>query len=1540
MDSDLPTLLTPPTLLSNTPTVPYAEPSEREGESLAPGQLLGDRYRIESLLGRGGMGEVWRAYDLKLRLEVALKSLHPKLFETEDALELLRDEVRAAREVTSPNVCRLYDLVEIGDLELVSMEYVDGATLHEYLKQHGPLELKEANEIASQLLAGLESVHEAGLVHRDIKPENVMLTRAGRVVLMDFGLTSPSGSGSIGGTPAYMPPEQARGEATDARADVFSTGMVLAEMLSADRGPDESSRQSSWRAVREEPPKLPESPWKSILARAVSVAAEPRFATAAELARALEEVAFRVEGVEHERPYPGLAPFQKEDAEFFFGREAEVEAVWKRLQQVHLLGLMGPSGSGKSSFINAGLIPATPDGWFCVRMSPSTDPFASLGRALLPELETDREALGLLSSLEGPELALEPLREKRAKHGELLVIVDQFEELFTQSSADEQRRFADLLGRAAVEADVHVLLSMRDDYLFECQPFEVLRPLFSELTPLGPPTGSSLRRAIVQPALRCGYRFEDEMVVEEMLHEVTKERAALPLIAFTAAQLWERRDKETGLLSRDAYEAIGGVGGALAQHAEATLQQIGQDHISNVRELFRNLVTADGTRASRERDELLSVFAEKGEAKGGQVPFFGVDETQESSAKKKVPVPLLPENEESVPLLSAERVLDALIDSRLLTSYEIPEREGRPGHQRVEIIHESLLTAWPRLMRWQMQDAEGAKLRGELRHQSQLWDEKDRPDDLLWTGTAYQEFLIWLERYPGGLTTIEEEYARAMTAHAERQRRRRRFAITAAFGILLLILGVITYLGWRADLERRRAEAQARRAEAAKLLALAQLRAEVDPTEALAFTTASLELADTSEARYFALRTLWETPVAFERISEAEANNELAFSPNGNRLVTFGNSDEMQVLSLEGGAPLVLSGHGSVSLQARNAEWLSDDLLATINRQEGRARIWSLPGGELVQELEESGAAAWTARNGDLFTEVFDTDEETGHELYHLRRWRMQDGEVEELGTVDMTALGLGYDTWSWFDRHGEGWISPKGKNLRVRPLPIREDVPDRLVAPHENPFFPASYPPDDSNGFWTRDLVTGDLSLWDLSRAGAKSVRLVSRPEGLEEEDPVRIEASGRWISSVTRQIRLWDLDSWSGARPLRLRRAGPWEYSTATVHPGGGVVAAVTRGRTHLTFWPLRDDLPRVVEGYDRDPSQPLAFSPEGMWLATISWDGVQLLPLPGSTATEARILSLSGAAQIAAELAFDPRGSYLCLVGLSDSVGIVPVDGRPASRLDGLSKDSITTAVAVSPSGALVASAPWRLGPWKLKIWNLENGERRLFDLPEGKYASKMERSGAIHNLAFSGESTLYSGGVGGVRRWDLATGTHELVFTSQDDSLARMAMAADGRSAVIGEQRVEEASERRNGVLKFLDLDTGEVRELPAFGEGSHSFVIDSSGTVLATCDDDGIIQVGRVSEEGPHLLLGHEGAVTDLAISPDGRWVASRGQDHTLRLWPVPDLDQPALHTLPHDELIAKLKSLTNLRAVRDPESSTGWSIELGPFPGWDDVPTW
>jgi hypothetical protein len=786
---------------------PPPEPAPR----FAPWQVLGDRYRVKGLLGRGGIGEVWHAFDLRLCVDVALKALRLERFEGKNDLEVLRREVRAAREVISANVCRIFDLVVVDGQELVSMEYIDGVTLRKRLRSGGPLELRDASEIAAQFLAGLDAIHRAGLVHRDIKPDNVMITRVGRVVVMDFGIAKPVAegkSGTIVGTPAYMSPEHLRGEAPEARSDLFSAGVVLAEMLGVEGRLDSTACEALWRGVREEPPTLPDSPWRSVLLKAVASDPKNRYPSARALGRALEEVTLRVAVADDRRPYPGLMSFTEEYAEFFFGREAEVEEVWKKLQQPHLQGLIGPSGAGKSSFLRAGLLPAMPEGWRSVVCTPGSRPFMNLARALMPQLSGDVDAMKQLLRFNDPDVAVAVMNDWRRSHAGGLVIIDQFEELFTQTPSETRARFADLLGRLVLEADVLVLLSMRDDFLFRCHQFPALRPVLSDLTLLGPPTGSALRRALVQPALTCGYRFEDEALVDEMLAEVSAERGALPMLAFAAARLWEKRERQSGHLTRKAYQEIGGVAGALAQHAEAILEKIGAARQPIVREIFRNLVTAHGTRAAREWHDLLSVFEEQA---------------------------------------AAEEVLRTLIDARLLTSYESPgDRENEEGTRRVEIIHESLLAAWPRLVRWQTQDVDSAQLRDQLRQTAQLWEERGRPDDLLWTGTSYGEFQVWHERYPGGLTETEELFSAAMVERAGRQRRRRRRVVTAAFVTLLAVVGV-TGGFWRKSVN------EARRAEASQLFAMSQLELDQSPTKAIAYTIASLELHDDPEVRRLAL---------------------------------------------------------------------------------------------------------------------------------------------------------------------------------------------------------------------------------------------------------------------------------------------------------------------------------------------------------------------------------------------------------------------------------------------------------------------------------------------------------------------------------------------------------------------------------------------------------------------------------------------------------------------------------------------------------------
>ena len=323
-----------------------------------------------------------------------------------------------------------------------------------------------------------------------------------------------------------------------------------------------------------------------------------------------------VDGDEEGCPYPGLAAFTEADAEDFFGRDDEMAELWRKITYRRLLAVIGPSGVGKSSLLNAGVMPGAPNGWRAVTCQPGDTPFLSLARALAPDFVGEVGEVRQLLGFADPDVALAMVSRWRGQFSEAVIVVDQFEELFTLNPPPVQDAFVALLRRLVDAADVHVVLVLRDDFFYECHRYQrALAPILKDLTLVGPLAGADLRTALVEPAA-CGARLRDALLVEEMVDEVADERGALPLLAFAVSRLWELRDRERPLLTREAYEKIGGVAGALAQHAEATLEAIGTERLPIVRELFRNLVTAKGTRAIREVDELLSVFRKASGARG------------------------------------------------------------------------------------------------------------------------------------------------------------------------------------------------------------------------------------------------------------------------------------------------------------------------------------------------------------------------------------------------------------------------------------------------------------------------------------------------------------------------------------------------------------------------------------------------------------------------------------------------------------------------------------------------------------------------------------------------------------------------------------------------------------------------------------------------------------------------------------------------------------------------------------------------------------
>ena len=226
----------PETPGGTTSTDPPRKPAKQKDvpEHFEPGTIVAGRYRILGLLGRGGMGEVYRADDLRLEQQVALKFLARSRVADEEWLARFHGEVRLARRVTHPNVNRVYDIGEADGEVFLSMEYVDGENLGSLLKRIGRLPIERALRMARELCAGLGAAHDQGVLHRDLKPANVMVDGLGHARIMDFGIAvAKSDTASVGtaGTPAYMAPELFEGVEASVASDVYSLGVVLFEMV-------------------------------------------------------------------------------------------------------------------------------------------------------------------------------------------------------------------------------------------------------------------------------------------------------------------------------------------------------------------------------------------------------------------------------------------------------------------------------------------------------------------------------------------------------------------------------------------------------------------------------------------------------------------------------------------------------------------------------------------------------------------------------------------------------------------------------------------------------------------------------------------------------------------------------------------------------------------------------------------------------------------------------------------------------------------------------------------------------------------------------------------------------------------------------------------------------------------------------------------------------------------------------------------------------------------------------------------------------------
>lgn len=774
----------------------YTSPDLQAVTDPEPGTRL-HHYEIIKLIGRGGMGSVYLARDLRLGRRVAIKFLRTH---SADMTKRFILEARTTAAVAHENIVVIYEVDAWQGSPFMVFEYLSGKPLTKVIPENKALPPARAVELLVPVVRALASAHSQGIVHRDLKPDNIFVTDSGITKVLDFGIAkvlqgdekapefvarprAPRSSlededdseltqkGAMMGTMSYMAPEQwGIGVSIDHRADIWAVGIMLFKMLAGKHPLDPlKGHQLMVTGMLDKPmPTLHSKaadvpiPLAQIVDKCLMKRKEDRWPDAVTLLRALEPFLpgrYTQELKIDESPYAGLSSFQENDAARFFGRRQEIAAVVNRIRERPLLGIVGPSGAGKSSFVRAGLVPAlkrSGENWEALVMRPGRSPLAALATLVSPIIGTATSVADDVAEQKklAQRIAQEPgyvgsvLRTlARRDRKNLLVFVDQFEELYTLvPDVAERKAFTAALAGLADDptSPIRLVLSLRSDFLDRAaEDPRFMAELSQGLVFLSSPGPEGLREAIVQPAELAGYRFESPGIVDDMIGHLQNTQGALPLLQFAASMLWENRDPARKQLTRLAYEAIGGVSGALASHADSVLQKMSPQKVALTRTVFLRLVTSDRTRA-----------------------IVSLDELREGQAEPR----------------ELQAVIDELVQARLL----VVQTGG--GVATVEIVHESLITGWPTLRRWLEESGEDAAFLEQLRQASRTWATKNRPADLLWRGELADEAKRFQRRYKGPLAEQQRDFLEAVVQQIGAAARRRRTLLVGAVAALSLLV--------------------------------------------------------------------------------------------------------------------------------------------------------------------------------------------------------------------------------------------------------------------------------------------------------------------------------------------------------------------------------------------------------------------------------------------------------------------------------------------------------------------------------------------------------------------------------------------------------------------------------------------------------------------------------------------------------------------------------------------------------------------------------
>lgn len=835
-----------------------------------------DEFRLIRPLGSGGMGKVYLAHDTLLDRQVAIKVIGASHADAGSRDRFLT-EARAVARLSHPNVISIYRVGTTSDGQpYLVQELLGGESLDRVAR---PLPWRRAAELVLGIARGVAAAHAHGILHRDIKPANVMLDDRGQVRILDFGLAKLSGAttarapeisraprpvgaidldatrdpesdvsspesqvlmpvgtpnlggatahGALLGTPRYLAPELWRGEPATVRSDLFAVGVVLYELVTGDVPVTTNDIVELERRVTSEPARpvvelVPELPawFGGLIDRCLALDPADRWESAAELAHAIELGLTDGPPIPPGNPYRGLASFDHEHRAVFFGRGVDVTAVVDRLRHATMVTIAGDSGIGKSSLCHAGVVPAVRAGalddrvWRIVSLVPGRRPFAALRDAMSFPLDADVDAVGAFRP---------PVGEA------LLVVVDQLEELVTIADrAEADRATACLANLADGVANVRVLLVVRGDFLTRVAALSALAGPFTRglhvLRALG---DADLREAVEAPARLKGVKFESPELVDELVASVGDHPGALPLLQFALSELWAARDPSLHIITASSLSEMGGVGGALARHADSVVLALGAIERDAARRILVRLVSPASTRIARPVGEL-------------------VDGPAAASA------------------------LEALVRGRLVVA-----RDTTDG-PTCELAHDALSSTWPTLRGW-LDDRAGHRAVSErVSAAAAQWRREGDRRDLLWSRRQVQA--------ARNVPDLGED-ARAFLAACARQHRRARWlrvSLAAAVPAIVLATWLLIRSRERAardhEVEERRARALALRSDGdtAASRALDERRA--------AFSAFDAAREEDGEAAWTKARTAAAAARAVYRTAAAELEMALARDPGSERV--------------------------------------------------------------------------------------------------------------------------------------------------------------------------------------------------------------------------------------------------------------------------------------------------------------------------------------------------------------------------------------------------------------------------------------------------------------------------------------------------------------------------------------------------------------------------------------------------------------------------------------------------------------------------------